>query len=83
MVAVASILRRLAREDRGRVSNVRNVDVSHDGHPSGLWTEEALYVYHERLGIGEGLGMDEDAARAVAFREAQAVHLHETKGPPC
>ena len=83
MVAVSSILRRLALEDRGRAANVRNVDVSHHGHPSDLWAEEALYVYHERLGIGDGLGMDEDAARAVAFREAQAVHLHETKGPPC
>ena len=83
MVAVSSILRRLAREDRGRAANVRNVDVSHEGNPLDLWGEEALYVYHERLGIGDGLGMDEDAARAVAFREAQAVHLHETKGPPC
>lgn len=82
MLAVSSILRRLAREDRGRAANVRNVDVSHDGHPSDLWTEEALYVYHERLGIGDGLGMDEAAARAVAFREAQAVHLRETRSKP-
>ena len=82
MVAVSSILRRLALEDRGRAANVRNVDVSHHGHPSDLWGEEARYVYHERLGIGEGLGMDEDAARAVAFREAQAVHLRETRSKP-
>ena len=47
-----------------------------------LWAEEALYVYHERLGIGDGLGMDEAAARAVAFREAQAVHLRETRSKP-
>ena len=83
MVAVSSILRRLAREDRGRADNVRNVDVSHNADHSDLWGEEARYVYHERLGIGEGLGMDEDAARAVAFREAQAVHLREREGPPC
>lgn len=83
MVAVSSILRRLAREDRGRADNVRNVDVSHKADPSDLWGEEARYVYHERLGIGDGLGMDEDAARAVAFREAQAVHLREREGPPC
>ena len=82
MVAVSSILRRLALEDRSRTANVRNVDVSHHGHPSALWGEEARYVYHERLGIGEGLGMDEDAARAVAFREAQAVHLRETRSKP-
>ena len=82
MVAVSSILRRLALEDRSRTANVRNVDVSHHGHPSDLWTEEARYVYHERLGIGDGLGMDEDAARAVAFREAQAVHLRETRSKP-
>jgi hypothetical protein len=82
VVAVSSILRRLAREDRGRAVLVRNVDVSHDGHPSDLWGEEALYVYHERLGIGDGLGMDEDAARAVAFREAQGGHLRETRSKP-
>ena len=82
MVAVSTILRRLALEDRDRAVLVRNVDVSRNGHPSDLWGEEALYVYHERLGIGEGLGMDEDAARAVAFREAQAVHLRETRSKP-
>ena len=83
MVAVSSILRRLAREDRGLAANVRNVDVSHEGNPLDLWGEEALYVYHERLGIGDGLGMDEAAARAVAFREAQTVHLRERKEPLC
>ena len=82
MASVSSILLRLAREDRGLAANVRNVNVSHNEHPSDLWGEEALYVYHERLGIGEGLGMDEDAARAVAFREAQAVHLRETRSKP-
>jgi len=82
VATVSSILRRMAREDRGRAANVRNVDVAHEGHPSDLWGEEALYVYHERLGIGDGLGMDEDAARNVAFREAQAVHLRQTRSKP-
>jgi len=83
VATVSTILRRLAIEERGRAANVRNVDVSHDGHPSDLWGEEARYVYHERLGIGDELGMDEADARAVAFREAQAVHNRTRKGPPC
>ena len=99
MASVSSILRRLAREDLARAAAVRNVDVSHDGHPSDPCTEEALPVRHE---IGKGLGMAEDAARdgasrslvalalrafegsrIVAFHEAQAVYLREKKGPLC
>jgi len=80
--SVTSILRRLSRDNQVRGVIVRNVDVSRKVEPSDAWSAEARYVYFERIGIGDDLGMDEAAARVVAFREAQAVHLRETRSKP-
>lgn len=44
--------------------------------PPGGWGEDTLYVYHERLGIADDLGMDtvEGApAERVALRETRRV----------
>lgn len=66
------------------VDHVRNVHLSDEvvGEPVpagvdasewGTWGEEARYVYLERVGVGDELGMDEEAARRRAGVEARMV----------
>ena len=66
------------------MDHVRNVHLSDEvvGEPVpagvdasewGTWGEEARYVYLERVGVGDELGMDEEAARRRAGVEARMV----------
>jgi hypothetical protein len=71
--------RALPQEDVGetKAANVHLADVV-ELVPSGVdlalwrsWSEDARYTYHERLGIGDELGMDESEARRWAVIEAK------------
>lgn len=72
-------VRDLPPEDAGetRAANVHLaevVDLVPPGVPLDLWTswdEDARYTFHERLGIGDELGMDESEARRWAVIEAK------------
>ena len=58
--------------DEARVGELTPAGV--DAHEWASWGEEARYVYHERLGIGDELGMAEADALRLAVVEARMVH---------
>lgn len=72
-------VRALPPDDAGgaKAANVHLADVVElvpRGVPLDLWTswsEDARYTFHERLGIGDELGMDEREARRWAVIEAK------------
>lgn len=86
MVSSLAILERMARRERERetVRHVLKVDKVDEvvGEPetpaetpdalAGL-SADALEHYFERMGIGDELEMDEEAAHAVALAEARMV----------
>lgn len=88
MVQTVSILERLARRERNAAravdTNVRNVHLSDEevgelvpagveAHEWASWSEEARYVFVERLGVGDELGMAEVSALRLAVVEARMV----------